>query len=63
MFGLFVPRQPRCLDDLRIGSLRLPGNSSWLRFGQDLQELWWRKVEVKCVADIDALPWVIRKYN
>lgn len=53
---LLVAGQPWRLDDLCHGLVRLPRNSSRIRFGPSLQKFWRRKVEVQCSTHLDLVP-------
>ena len=43
--GISVTGKSWGFDDLHARSLCVFGNACWIRLLQDLQELWWRKVE------------------
>lgn len=46
--GISITCKSRGFDDLHARSLRVFGNARWICLIQDLQELWWRKVEEQC---------------
>lgn len=55
MFGFSKSSKSWCIDDMRHGFVCATGYTSWLRFGEDLQEFRWWKMEIECVAHIDVM--------
>mmetsp|Transcript_39708 Transcript_39708/g.55394 ORF Transcript_39708/g.55394 Transcript_39708/m.55394 type:complete len:217 (+) Transcript_39708:589-1239(+) len=44
----------RWLDDVNACDVRLPWHTSWFRVFADVQDVWWRAVEVQC--DLHGVP-------